>query len=405
MHVTHLSLADFRSYARIEVPLEPGVTAFVGANGQGKTNLVEAVGYLATLGSHRVSSDAPLVRMGAERAVIRAAVTQGERSQLVELELNPGRANRARINRSSQVKPRDVLGIVRTVLFAPEDLALVKGDPGERRRFLDELITARSPRMAGVRSDYDRVLRQRNTLLKSAAMARRHGGRGMDLSTLDVWDQHLARAGSELLAQRIDLIATLQPLTDKAYEQLAPGGGPVALEYRSAALDSASPDSVVDLSAAGTSAGPGPGPGPDSAPAAVAARPRDELYERLLAALAGVRKQEIERGVTLVGPHRDDLVLNLGRLPAKGYASHGESWSYALALRLASYDLLRAEGNEPVLVLDDVFAELDTRRRERLAELVVPGEQVLVTAAVDDDVPTVLAGARFLVADGAVERV
>ncbi|MFC9427338.1 DNA replication/repair protein RecF [Streptomyces sp. NPDC056987] len=392
MHVTHLSLADFRSYARVEVPLDPGVTAFVGANGQGKTNLVEAVGYLATLGSHRVSSDAPLVRMGAERAVIRAAVTQGARSQLVELELNPGRANRARINRSSQVKPRDVVGIVRTVLFAPEDLALVKGDPGERRRFLDELITARSPRMAGVRSDYDRVLRQRNTLLKSAAMARRHGGRGMDLSTLDVWDQHLARAGAELLAQRVDLIGTLQPLADKAYEQLAPGGGPVALEYRSSA---GGPD--------GDEAGGAPGGGGPGEPGAGSSR--DELYAHLLAALAGVRKQEIERGVTLVGPHRDDLVLKLGRLPAKGYASHGESWSYALALRLASYDLLRAEGNEPVLVLDDVFAELDARRRERLAELVAPGEQVLVTAAVDDDVPGVLAGARFAVAEGAVERV
>ncbi|MFD5750882.1 DNA replication/repair protein RecF [Streptomyces sp. NPDC127033] len=392
MHVTHLSLADFRSYARVEVPLDPGVTAFVGANGQGKTNLVEAVGYLATLGSHRVSSDAPLVRMGAERAVIRAAVTQGARSQLVELELNPGRANRARINRSSQVKPRDVVGIVRTVLFAPEDLALVKGDPGERRRFLDELITARSPRMAGVRSDYDRVLRQRNTLLKSAAMARRHGGRGMDLSTLDVWDQHLARAGAELLAQRVDLIGTLQPLADKAYEQLAPGGGPVSLEYRSSA---GGPD--------GDEAGGAPGSGGPGEPGAGSSR--DELYAHLLAALAGVRKQEIERGVTLVGPHRDDLVLKLGRLPAKGYASHGESWSYALALRLASYDLLRAEGNEPVLVLDDVFAELDARRRERLAELVAPGEQVLVTAAVDDDVPGVLAGARFAVAEGAVERV
>lgn len=384
MHVTHLSLADFRSYARVEVPLGPGVTAFVGANGQGKTNLVEAVGYLASLGSHRVSSDAPLVRMGAERAVIRAAVTQGERSQLVELELNPGRANRARINRSSQVKPRDVLGIVRTVLFAPEDLALVKGDPGERRRFLDELVTARSPRMAGVRSDYDRVLRQRNTLLKSAAMARRHGGRGMDLSTLDVWDQHLARVGAEMLAQRGDLIALLGPLTDKAYEQLAPGGGPVVLEYRSSA------------SAAGGAAGGGGDP--------VEVLGREDLYGQLMEALAGVRKQEIERGVTLVGPHRDDLVLRLGQLPAKGYASHGESWSFALALRLASYDLLRAEGNEPVLVLDDVFAELDTRRRERLAELVVPGEQVLVTAAVDDDVPGVLAGARFRVADGALER-
>ncbi|MET9547395.1 DNA replication/repair protein RecF [Streptomyces sp. NPDC006627] len=373
MHVTHLSLADFRSYARVEVPLDPGVTAFVGPNGQGKTNLVEAVGYLATLGSHRVSSDAPLVRMGAERAVIRANVRQGERQQLIELELNPGKANRARINRSSQVRPRDVLGIVRTVLFAPEDLALIKGDPGERRRFLDELITARSPRMAGVRSDYDRVLKQRNTLLKSAALARRHGGRSMDLSTLDVWDQHLARAGAELLAQRLDLISALQPLADKAYEQLAPGGGPVALEYKPSA----------------------PGEG----------HTREALYEQLRAALEEARKQEIERGVTLVGPHRDDLLLKLGQLPAKGYASHGESWSYALALRLASYDLLRAEGNEPVLVLDDVFAELDARRRERLAELVAPGEQVLVTAAVDDDVPGVLSGVRYAVADGAVERV
>ncbi|MFB6821638.1 DNA replication/repair protein RecF [Streptomyces virginiae] len=377
MHVSHLSLADFRSYARAEVPLDPGVTAFVGPNGQGKTNLVEAIGYLATLGSHRVSSDAPLVRMGADRAIIRAAVTQGERQQLVELELNPGRANRARINRSSQVRPRDVLGIIRTVLFAPEDLALVKGDPGERRRFLDELVTARSPRMAAVRSDYERVLKQRNTLLKSAAMARRHGGRSLDLSTLDVWDQHLARAGAELLAQRLDLIATLLPLADKAYEQLAPGGGPLGLAYRSSVGE------AVDSGAA---------------------RTREALYEALLAALAEVRKQEIERGVTLVGPHRDDLVLRLGELPAKGYASHGESWSYALALRLASYELLRSEGSEPVLILDDVFAELDTRRRERLAELVAPGEQVLVTAAVDDDVPGVLVGTRFGVSGGEVTR-
>ncbi|MGW7437236.1 DNA replication/repair protein RecF [Streptomyces sp. NPDC054849] len=386
MHVSHLSLADFRSYARAEVPLDPGVTAFVGPNGQGKTNLVEAIGYLATLGSHRVSSDAPLVRMGAERAIIRAAVTQGERQQLVELELNPGRANRARINRSSQVRPRDVLGIVRTVLFAPEDLALVKGDPGERRRFLDELVTARSPRMAAVRSDYERVLKQRNTLLKSAAMARRHGGRqgatagrssGGDLSTLDVWDQHLARAGAELLAQRLDLIATLLPLADKAYEQLAPGGGPLGLSYKSSAGE------AVDSGAS---------------------RTREALYEVLTAALADVRKQEIERGVTLVGPHRDDVLLRLGELPAKGYASHGESWSYALALRLASYELLRSEGSEPVLILDDVFAELDVRRRERLAELVAPGEQVLVTAAVDDDVPGVLAGTRFGVSGGEVTR-
>jgi DNA replication and repair protein RecF len=381
MHVAHLSLADFRSYARAEVPLDPGVTAFVGPNGQGKTNLVEAVGYLATLGSHRVASDAPLVRIGAERAVVRAQVVQGpaagaERRQLLELEINPGRANRARINRSTQVRPRDLLGIVRSVLFAPEDLALVKGDPGERRRFLDEMITARAPRLAGVRSDFDRVLKQRNTLLKTAALARRHGGKGADLSTLDVWDQHLATVGAELLAHRLDLVAALQPLADKAYEQLAPGGGPVGLDYRSSIGEEALAD------AAG----------------------REDLFQRLLEALTAARRQEIERGVTLVGPHRDDLVLRLGPMPAKGYASHGESWSYALALRLASYELLCADGGEPVLVLDDVFAELDARRRERLAELVAPGEQVLVTAAVDDDVPGVLRGARFSVEDGTVER-
>ncbi|MEU5839801.1 DNA replication/repair protein RecF [Streptomyces diacarni] len=385
MHVRHLSLADFRSYARAEVSLGPGVTAFLGPNGQGKTNLVEAVGYLATLGSHRVSSDAPLVRQGAERAVVRAQVRQGEREQLVELELNPGRANRARINRSSQVRPRDVLGVLRTVLFAPEDLALVKGDPGERRRFVDELVVARAPRMAGVRSDYERVLKQRNSLLKSAAMARRHGGRGVDLSTLDVWDQHLARAGAQLLAQRLDLLAVLGPLADKAYEALAPGGGPVAFAYRGPAAEGVSEAEAFS----------------DGGGAASGGR-AEELYGALLGALGEARKQEIERGVTLVGPHRDEVLLRLGELPAKGYASHGESWSYALALRLAAYELLKSEGHEPVLVLDDVFAELDARRRERLARLVAPAEQVLVTAAVPEDVPEVLRGARFAVADGEV---
>ncbi|MGP4109658.1 DNA replication/repair protein RecF [Streptomyces sp. 4N509B] len=376
MHVTHLSLADFRSYASVEVALEPGVSTFVGANGQGKTNLVEAVGYLATLGSHRVSSDAPLVRAGADRAVVRAAVTEGERSQLVEIELNPGRANRARLNRSAPVRPRDVLGVVRSVLFAPEDLDLVKGDPGERRRFLDELSVARIPRMAGVRSDYERVLRQRNSLLRTAAVARRHGGRGVDLSTLDVWDQHLARVAAEVLAQRLALVAALAPLVDGMYERLAPGGGPVGLEYRWSL-------------------------GEDGPAAEVS---REKLYEVVLGALGEARGREIERGVTLVGPHRDDVLVRLGELPARGYASHGESWSLALALRLASYGLLREEGPEPVLVLDDVFAELDARRRVRLAELVAPGEQVLVTAAVPEDVPGVLAGARFAVSEGRVER-
>jgi DNA replication and repair protein RecF len=391
MHVAHLSLADFRSYARAEVPLGPGVTAFLGPNGQGKTNLVEAVGYIATLGSHRVAGDAPLIRQGAERAVVRAAVVRDDRQTLVELELNPGRANRARINRSDNVRPRDVLGLLRTVLFAPEDLALVKGDPGDRRRFLDELLVARSPRLAGVRQDYERVLKQRNALLKSAATARRSAGRSVDLSTLDVWDDHLARAGSELTARRLDLVAALDPLVGRAYAELAGAGAETVLEYRSAAL------------AEGESA------------------PKDaaEAHRLLLEALGRARKQELERGVTLIGPHRDDLTLRLGSLPAKGYASHGESWSYALALRLASYELLRmdelgaeaamAEGGAlpggPVLVLDDVFAELDAKRRERLATLVAGGEQVLVTAAVPEDVPPELSGVRFSVRDGLVERV
>ncbi|WP_436772091.1 DNA replication/repair protein RecF [Yinghuangia sp. YIM S09857] len=374
MHVAHLSLADFRSYARVEVPLDPGVTAFVGPNGQGKTNLVEAIGYLATLGSHRVANDAPLVRLGAERAYVRGSVVRDGRTTLAELEINPGRANRARVNRSPVPKPREILGLLRTVLFAPEDLALVKGDPGERRRFLDELLTARAPRMLGVRQDYERVLKQRNALLRTAAMARRAGGRNASLSTLDVWDSHLAVAGAELTAARIELSTALQPLVDKSYDVLSSGGGPTQLEYRSSIGDEPLPAD------------------------------RRLIHDALAAAIERQRPQEIERGVTLVGPHRDDMLLKLGPLPAKGYASHGESWSYALALRLASYELLRADGGEPVLILDDVFAELDARRRERLAALVAPGEQVLVTAAVEEDVPAALEGARFSVAAGEVRR-
>ena len=380
--VTALGLVDFRSYPQVEVALEPGVTSFVGPNGQGKTNLVEAVHYVATQGSHRVASDAPLVRAGATRAVVRTEIhTDAGRDVVVEIEINPGRSNRARLNRSPVPRPREVLGILRTVLFAPEDLALVKGDPSERRRFLDELLTARSPRMAGVRQDYDRVLKQRNSLLRSASMARRHGrsaggsaSSGAQLRTLEVWDSHLARTGSELLATRLELLEALRPLVASSYDAVARGKGDACLDYKS------------------------------SVPLEPGVTGREELEQALLAALQDRRADELERGVSLVGPHRDDVLLALGDLPAKGYASHGESWSYALALRLASYELLTSDGAEPVLILDDVFAELDTQRRDRLAELVSPAEQVLVTAAVAADVPGALSGARFDVSEGTVRR-
>ncbi len=377
MHLRHLSLSDFRSYASVELGLDTGPTAFLGRNGQGKTNLVEAVNYLATLGSHRVATDAPLVRLGAERAVVRGAVERGGRAMLVEVEIAPGRSNRARLNRSPVPRARDVLGALRTVLFAPEDLALVKGDPAERRRFLDDLLVVRAPRFAGVRQDYDRILRQRNTLLRSAGWAVR--GRAGDLATLDVWDDQLARIGAELLAARLALVQALEPLVEKAYATLVREGGaadgPTALDYRSSTGDEALPTE------------------------------RAALADVLVSAMRKVRTNELERGVSLVGPHRDELLLKLGAFPAKGYASHGESWSFALALRLASYDLLCADGAEPVLLLDDVFAELDTFRRDRLAELVAAGEQVLVTAAVEDDVPPALLGAKVHVSAGEVRRV
>jgi DNA replication and repair protein RecF len=379
VHVAALSLTDFRCYAQAEVELRPGVTSFLGPNGQGKTNLVEALGYVATLDSHRVATDSPLVRLGAAQAVVRAQVVRDDRTTLVEIEINPGRANRARLNRSPVPRPREVLGVLRTVLFAPEDLALVKGDPSERRRFLDDLLVARAPRMAGVRADYDRVLKQRNALLKTASAARRGGsGSSEVMRTLEVWDTHLVTVGAEILAARIDLVASLLPLVDKAYDTVSSGGGPAALDYTC----SLGPDAELV---------------PD----------RAVLADLLLAGIERRRREELDRGLSLVGPHRDDLLLTLGPAPAKGYASHGESWSYALALRLASYELLSNDGSpggEPVLVLDDVFAELDVERRTRLASLVSDAEQVLVTAAVEADVPDLLVGDRIDVAGGEVSR-
>lgn len=383
MHVTHLLLHDFRSYADIDLELGPGPTAFIGRNGQGKTNLVEAIDYLSRLGSHRVATDAPLVRAGADQALVRAVVVKDGRSATLEVELNPGRSNRARINRTQLPRPREILGLVRTVVFSPEDLGLVKGDPGERRRFLDDLLVLRTPRLAGVRADYDRVLKQRSSLLKSAGAARRKGASAESaLSTLEVWDDHLARLGAELVARRLALIEELRPYLATAYQAVARGAGreDAQLEYKPS----------FDLSEAG-----------DADESGLADLMRAELIRR--------RRDELDRGQCLVGPHRDDLLLSLGngdlRLPMKGYASHGESWSFALALRLASYDLLRSDGEDPILILDDVFAELDAGRREQLAELVSGAEQVLVTAAVAADVPSALSGVRFEVAEGEVRRV
>lgn len=378
MHVAHLSLHDFRSYATAEVALEPGVTAFVGRNGQGKTNLVEAIDYLSRLQSHRVATDAPLVRAGAPQAVVRAAVVKEGRTAVLEVELNPGRANRARVNRSQLPRTRDLVGLVRTVVFSPEDLTLVKGDPSDRRRFLDDLLVLRTPRLAGLRADYDRVLKQRNSLLKSMVASRRaKRDDEYAASTLVVWDEQLAQHGSELLAARVALVEDLRPYLAKSYEAVARGASreDAELEYR--------PSVPLD---------------------------RPDLVQAFLDTLAERRKEELDRGLTLVGPHRDELHLTLApagsqeKLPVKGYASHGESWSFALALKLAAYDLLRADGDDPILILDDVFAELDSERRAQLADLVAGAEQVLVTAAVPEDVPAALAGARYVVAGGEVTR-
>jgi DNA replication and repair protein RecF len=377
MYVDHVQLTDFRSYESVDLPLQAGVTTFVGANGQGKTNLVEAIEYLSTMSSHRVASEVPLVRSGAARALLRAGVQAGmddPRRLTLELEINPGKANRARLNRSPLRQAREIIGLLRTVVFSPGDIAIVKGDPSERRRFLDDLVVVRWPRLAGVRADYERVLRQRNTLLKSLSGRLRGGPSSADAeATLDVWDTHLARAGAELLDARLTTLADLAPHVSKAYADIAPTNNDAAAEYRAS----------VDLSAHGSA-------------------DRATLTELLIDAMAERRAEEIQRGMSLVGPHRDEIVLSLGMLPAKGYASHGESWSFALALRLGSFHLLRADGVEPVLVLDDVFAELDAVRRERLASGVRVAEQVLVTAAVGEDVPELLAGQRFGVAAGEV---
>jgi DNA replication and repair protein RecF len=357
VYVRHLGLRDFRSWAQADLELEPGRTVFVGPNGFGKTNLIEALWYSSTLGSHRVGTDAPLIRTGNTRAVISTIVVNEGRECAVDLEIAAGRPNKARLNRSPVRSTREVVGVLRAVLFAPEDLALVRGDPADRRRYLDDLATVRRPAIAGVRADYDKVLRQRTALLKSLSGSKHRGDQGA-LDTLDVWDSRLAEHGAQLVAARIDLVNQLAPEVEKAYQLLAPGSRQASIGYRA---------SVDSLGAEGTD--------------------REFLEAALLAALSARRDAELERGMCLVGPHRDELELRLGDQPAKGFASHGESWSFAIALRLAAYELLRADGGEPVLLLDDVFAELDATRRRALASVAEAAEQVLVTAAVIEDIP------------------
>ena len=373
MWVQALSLTDFRSYTQADMEFAPGVTTFVGLNGQGKTNIVEAIGYLATLGSHRVAADAPLIRADCDSAVVRARVCEDDRSVGIDVQISARGSNKARINKSPVGRARDILGIVRAVVFAPEDLALVRGDPSDRRRFLDEVSIQRHPRLSGVRADYDKVLRQRNALLKSS------GGRSSDAieSTLSVWNEQLTSLGSDIAHARAELINDLRPFLQKAYIDIA-GEADVDVHYRPSSPQIATAVTMIDESLRG----------------------RAELA--MDADLDERRSDELRRGITLVGPHRDEVELVLNGFPVKGYASHGESWSMALALRLAAADVLRSDGIDPIMILDDVFAELDTTRRSHLASMVQQATQVFITAAVPEDVPMELAGARFAVTKGEV---
>ena len=382
MHLRRLRLIDFRSWPLLELDLEPGVTTFVGRNGHGKTNVLEAVTVLATLGSHRVSGDAPLIRSGAETALVGALAHNRGRELTAELAINEGKANRARLNTSPCRRLTDLLGVVQSVLFAPEDLALVRGEPGERRRLLDDLQAQRRPSHSAVLTDYAGVLRQRNALIKSASAALRRGRSAearASLDTLEVWDGRLAELGARVVADRVSVLGDLRPHVVEAYHRLAPESRPASLTYRFRAGEGGTSGSGGSGSAA-----------PDESDLADPAF----VEAALLAELARRRDDELERGLGLVGPHRDDLLLGLGDEPAKGFASHGETWSFALALRLGSLGLLREDGLEPVLLLDDVFAELDRPRRAALAEVAAGVEQVLVTAAVGEDVPDALRGVR-----------
>lgn len=383
MHIKHLSLSNFRNYSTLELPLQPGVNLLVGRNGQGKTNLVEAIFYAATLNSHRVSGYLPLVKHQQDKAVMRILAGFEDRENLIELELNVSGSNRARINRSDTPRVRDVLGLVSAVIFSPEDLDIVKRDPAQRRAFIDDLLVQLTPRLAGVFSDYDRVLKQRNTLLKTSRNLPKNSP-GLD--TLAAWDDSLIKLGTEIISFRQDLIKRIAAPLLSSYEAIADEKNNPSIKYKSSLTGSniVEPEVFVEDF--------------------LVTSDREEIETQFRTKLELVKAKELERGISLVGPHRDDLVLYLGNYPAKGFVSHGESWSYALALKLASAQLLREEARagDPILILDDVFAELDSTRRTRLAQLVSDNEQVLITAAVVEDVPSELTANRIFVTGGEI---
>jgi len=384
MHIKHLSLSNFRNYSTLELSLSTGVNLLVGKNGQGKTNLAEAIFYCATLNSHRVSGYLPLIKHHQDKAVVRLLARFEDRENLIELELNTFGSNRARINKSETTRVRDVLGLVNTVIFSPEDLDIVKRDPAQRRAFIDDLLVQMTPRLAGVFSDYDRVLKQRNTLLKTS---RNLPSNSPGLDTLAAWDDSLVKLGTEIISFRQELIQRLSNPLLTAYQAIADEKNNPSIKYRS----SLTVNTLVDIEA--------------EAGEFLLTSDRVEIETLFREKLALLKPKELERGISLVGPHRDDLVLFLGEFPAKGFVSHGESWSYALALKLASAQLLKAESRagDPILILDDVFAELDSTRRSRLAELVSDNEQVIITAAVPEDVPASLHAHRMAVSSGTVE--
>ena len=361
MLITNLNLTNYRSYTTLDLSLDPGVSIFVGKNGEGKTNIAEAVLYLTFLSSHRASGNTPLIKLGNQSAYIRAKVKYPEREILVELEINSDKANRAKVNQNQVRSQKEIFGIVQTIYFSPEDLDIVRGDPSERRRFIDQLLTLRSPRIAGVISDYERAVKQRNSLLKTRAST----------DALSPWDKQVAELGGELITLRMVALDELKPIFNQVYKGIS-DTKPAEIVYKS---------SIENPSLN-----------------------QKENSEKIMERLVNNRGAELDRGLTLTGPHRDDLLLILGDHLVKGYASHGEFWSIALSLKLATYNLLKSDGLSPILILDDVFSELDEERRERLAEIAKSAEQTIITVAVENDLPKSITGTKYLVRAGTVSK-